>query len=319
MPLFSVVIPTFNRRDRLLRAVRSVFAQRFSDYEIVVVDDGSTDGTTESLNELAGRLRVFRQENRGPARARNVAVGEAVGEYVAFLDSDDWWMPWTLERYAALLAEHGRPTWLYGKSFVDATGAAGPLHEAPCAAARHVDYYHAAEGNGLIPNPTGVVVRRDAFLRAGGFLESLPVGEDFDLWFRIGAEPGFVVMDSPVAYVREHHPATLTEDLDRSFEGIRELVRRERQGAYPSSELASAVRHGMITRHLVYYAGKYVERGRRDLALRFFWEVLRMQAAAGFREPGFGGRRNRFLLSFPLWLAAPAAYRRLRDASRRRG
>lgn len=318
MPLFSVVIPTYNRRERLARALRSVLAQRFEDFEIVVVDDGSTDGTAESLPELGGRLRLLRQANRGPASARNLGVRESRGDYVAFLDSDDCWLPWTLQRYAALLEAHGRPTWIYGRKWVDAERA-DPTVEEPCQAAWYPDFYHAAERDGLITNPTGVAVRRDVFLRLGGFAESLVVGEDFDFWFRIGAEPGFVVMDSPAAYVREHHPETLTEDVERSFRGIRELVRRNDAGVYPAGDLAVRVRHGMITRHLVFYAGKYVERARRDLALRFYLTVLRLQARAGFREPGFGGSRNRFLLSFPLMLTAPGTYRRLRATIRGRG
>src|ERR1019366_7503629 len=99
-PKFSIIIPTYNRLDYLKQALRSVWAQTFTDYEIIVVDDGSNDGTREYLNGLWSKLRILSQPNSGPGAARNVGIREAQGEYIALVDSDDLWFPWTLEIFA---------------------------------------------------------------------------------------------------------------------------------------------------------------------------------------------------------------------------
>src|SRR5262245_53825606 len=95
-PQFSVIIPTHNRLCLLQRALGSVRNQTFRDYEVIVVDDGSSDGTWNYLGSLVPFIKALRQENRGPGPARNLGATHATGSYLAFLDSDDLWFPWTL-------------------------------------------------------------------------------------------------------------------------------------------------------------------------------------------------------------------------------
>src|SRR5262249_13898423 len=115
MSLFSIVIPTFNRVGLLSATLQSIFAQRFSNYDIVLVDDGSTDGTMDFLRSLGQRIRIFRQPNQGPGAARNLGARHAGGTYLAFLDSDDLWFPWTLDVYQDVINEHGHPSFVAGK------------------------------------------------------------------------------------------------------------------------------------------------------------------------------------------------------------
>jgi glycosyltransferase involved in cell wall biosynthesis len=310
MPFFSVIIPTYNRRDRTVRAVRSVLAQRFADYEIVVVDDGSADGTGDAVAALHPGIRVLRQPNRGAAAARNAGISASRGEWVAFLDSDDLWLPWTLEHYAAVISEH-RPTWLCATGFLDLGAPESERREEARVVRTYPCYLESAAQSGIMPMMNGVAVRREALERLGGFPEVLRVGEDFDLWLRLGSEPGFALIESPIAFIREHHAASLTEDIGGSYRGLLDLARRDRAGRYGGEEGAFA-RRGMISRHLVYYAIRYVRKGRRARAVRFWLEVARIQAAARFREPAFGGSRNRFLLTFPLFLVSPRLHATLR-------
>src|SRR5262249_43873892 len=114
LPKFSVIIPTFNRGDLLERTLASVRAQTFADFDLIVVDDGSTDRTAESLRAQAKSLRVFSQSNRGPGAARNLGAANAGGTYLAFLDSDDLWFPWTLATFAAAIDKYGQPSVLSG-------------------------------------------------------------------------------------------------------------------------------------------------------------------------------------------------------------
>ena len=113
--LFSVIIPTYNRLPLLQQALRSVWAHTFTDYEVVVVDDGSTDGTLAYLQSLGDRLRVLSQSNRGPGAARNLGLRSSNGEYIAFLDSDDLWFPWTLDIYAEIIRQGGEPSFIAGR------------------------------------------------------------------------------------------------------------------------------------------------------------------------------------------------------------
>ena len=103
----TVIIPTYNRRALVQQAIDSVLAQTYTDYEIIVVDDGSTDGTGEALAARYGeRIRYFCQENKGRALARNLGIAEALGEYVSFLDSDDLFRQDELERHIQGMADH---------------------------------------------------------------------------------------------------------------------------------------------------------------------------------------------------------------------
>src|SRR5262245_60885234 len=113
--LFSVVIPVHNRRHLLPRTLDSVWAQTFTDFEVIVVNDGSTDETGEWLAAKGEVVRAITQANRGPGAARNLGTREARGEYVAFLDSDDVWPSWTLETFAELICKHKSPAILAGR------------------------------------------------------------------------------------------------------------------------------------------------------------------------------------------------------------
>ena len=97
MPVVSVIIPTYNRKGFIAECVESVLAQSFSDFELVVVDDGSTDATEEVLAGFGAEIQVIRQEQRGPSAARNTGIQSASGEWLSFLDSDDLWLPRKLE------------------------------------------------------------------------------------------------------------------------------------------------------------------------------------------------------------------------------
>src|ERR1700730_15967656 len=118
MPLFSVVIPALNRLTLLRGAVESIFAQRFQDFEIIVVDDGSNDGTTDCFQSHGQQIKMLRQCNRGPGASRNLGARYATGTYLAFLDSDDLWFPWTLELYRNVINDCHEPSFVAGKPFM---------------------------------------------------------------------------------------------------------------------------------------------------------------------------------------------------------
>ncbi len=113
-PRFSVLIPTYNRKRLVLQAIDSVLAQTFGDYEIFVIDDGSSDGTPDALRPYLGRINLLQQANQGPEVARNLAARRADGEYLVMLDSDDMLMPRALEIYNQVLRNFDSPPILIG-------------------------------------------------------------------------------------------------------------------------------------------------------------------------------------------------------------
>src|SRR5262249_53333896 len=152
-------------------ALKSIFAQRCTEYEVIVVDDGSTDGTVDFLQSLGNRVNVFRQSNRGPGAARNLGFRYAKGKYVAFLDSDDLWFPWTLQVYRAVIEDYCAPSFIAGKPLV--FSKKHELHDAVACAKQveQFDDYLASSDEWRWWGVSSFVIRRDAFVAAGGFPE----------------------------------------------------------------------------------------------------------------------------------------------------
>ena len=181
-PTVSVVLPTHQRRKILRQAIASVLAQTYRDFELIVIDDGSTDGTgemVESLDGWDGRLRYRWQPNRGASAARNAALRLAQGEIVAFLDSDNVWRPDHLERLVGALERHPDADLAHERPFVGRRASK---------AERVMTHVRTLLVGNLIPQISGVAVRRDAALAAGGFNERMNLGEDADLWLRLALQ-----------------------------------------------------------------------------------------------------------------------------------
>jgi glycosyltransferase involved in cell wall biosynthesis len=203
----SVVIPAYNAERHLREALDSVLTQTHADREIVVVNDGSTDGTLDLLRDYEGRLRVFNQDNAGVSRARNRGVEESEGEWVAFLDQDDVWYGRKLEKQIKVLEEHPDASFIYCD--LDVTDEDGNI--VTRRASRNwdfkMDWIQALIGGRFHPFPSTVVIRKELFLEQGGFCTDF-VGnmhEDVDLWARLYQITEFYFVDEPLVQYR-HEP-----------------------------------------------------------------------------------------------------------------
>ena len=185
-PTVSVIIPTYNRAHLIGRAIRSVLNQTYQDFEIIVVDDGSTDNTEEVVKGFNdGRIRYIRHdENRGGAAARNTGIRAAKGEYIAFQDDDDEWLPGKLEKQIKAL--EGAPPEV-GVVYTDfrrfderSTNELKPTKVMQVSGDIHGDLLE----DNFIGTPT-VLVRRGCFDKVGMFDEELPRFQDWELWIRI--------------------------------------------------------------------------------------------------------------------------------------
>jgi glycosyltransferase involved in cell wall biosynthesis len=288
--LFSVIIPTFNRVSLLADTLDSVLAQRLPDFEIIVVDDGSTDGTLEYLRSSRKDVRVLRQSNRGAGAARNLGSLEARGKYLAFLDSDDLWFPWTLEVYRDIIQMHREPSFIAGKPYTFSD--AQEIHKAVSGPARSewfVDYF-ASGDEWRWWGASSFVMRRDAFNGVGGFTEEWVNDEDTDLTFRMGVAPGFVQITAPVTFAFREHPASVSKDHARLLAGTWSRIRAEQEGRYPGGKTREMERLRILLRHVRPVALGCLRQGLWREAWRMYISTFKWNTLLG---------RIKFLALFP--------------------
>ena len=248
-PLFSVIVPTYNRARLLRDALSSVMTQTHGDYEIVVVDDGSSDETPAIVEELGDRVRFLRQPQQGPGAARNRGAAQARGRYLAFLDSDDLWFPWTLAVYARVIAEHQSPAFVAGKPrLFKAVSDLQPVREEPLSTHAFADYFRSGD-QWRWWGTTSFVIRSDAFHAAGGFTDAPINGEDADLALRLGEAPGFVQVTAPFTFGYRQHDAMTTSLTRRTLDGVRHAVAAEHDRRYPGGQARSRERWRILMRH----------------------------------------------------------------------
>jgi len=230
MPLFSVIIPVHNRYRPVKEAIDSVLSQTFSGHELIVVDDGSTDDTPRVAEEYADRIRYLRRENRGVSAARNTGVAASSAPWLAFLDSDDRWLPGKLERQARFIRENpGIMINQTDETWIRRGRRVNPRE-------RHLK----REGHIFIDSlelclisPSAAVMSRECFDRYGPFDEDLPACEDYDLWLRVTARERVGLAPERLVVRHGGHPDQLSARypaMDR-FRVYAILKLLEREGA----------------------------------------------------------------------------------------
>jgi glycosyltransferase involved in cell wall biosynthesis len=214
VPQVSIILPTWNRLPLLRRAVDSVLSQTHSDFELVIVDDGSTDGTRDYLASIGdSRLRPLWLEHRGDlTSARSAGLRHVRGEWVAFLDSDDLWLPEKLALQLQRLALHPACRWSYtGYRLVDADER--PLRERSALLRRPVSG-HILEPMLRFEMAASIVtllVQRSLIEEVGGFDPSIPIRSDFDFALRLAARSEVCALPENLALVREHAGRTTAQ------------------------------------------------------------------------------------------------------------
>lgn len=263
----SVIIPSYNRGHIIQRAIDSVLAQTYLPNEIIVIDDGSTDNTVDSLQEkysqsLSGitipKIKILLLSHRGVSAARNAGVATACGEWVAFLDSDDAWQPDKLQEQVKLLSQsldqsleqsptyhlcHTNEIWIRDGRRVN------PMDK------------HQKRGGHIFPHclplccisPSSVLINKSIFCELGGFDESLPACEDYDLWLRFCARYSVLYLDQPLTIKYGGH----ADQLSRQYWGmdrfrIQALDKLLRSGVLTAKDhaLAKAMRDKKIMIYL---------------------------------------------------------------------
>mgnify|MGYP001560062154 CR=1 FL=1 len=276
MGKISAIIPAYNAEKYIKDAIESVLAQTYPAYEIIVVDDGSTDRTRETVKELQVsscryqvEIKYIYQENKGPGAARNAGIKVAKGEYIAFLDSDDMWMPEKIEKQARLLHNsdyamvycdmgHEVDGKLIYKAYLKEKGYKG---------VGSGDIYEKLLKENFIFTPT-VLARKEALVKIGYFDESYRICEDYKMWLNIAKKYHIGFLDE-VLVTRRRTKMNITEDkllfIDSGIRLFRELLNSNNH----SSELKNIIQSEYHRRfyHLGYY---YWDKGDMAMARKNF-------------------------------------------------
>jgi glycosyltransferase involved in cell wall biosynthesis len=245
MPFVTIVLPTYQRLAYLQDAIGSVLAQTFTDWELIVVDDGSTDGSLEWLRSIADeRITVIATTHSGnPSRLRNLGAAHGSGEWIAFLDSDDLWTAEKLARQAAALANNSRSRWsCTGVSFVDDSGAVIPQRAGASYRAHSgwiLEKLLTFEAAATMPT---LMVQRSLFDEVGAFDESVLLREDYDLELRLAARAEIHALSEPLTIVREHDGRTSSRRRVTDLHRANEMVMRRFEDSTTSARVRAICR-----------------------------------------------------------------------------
>ncbi len=271
----AVIIPTYNSAAYLARAIKSVLTQTYCHYQIVVVDDGSTDDTQVVLKSFEGQIVSLYQPNSGQACARNRGIRSSQSRYIAFLDADDEWVPRKLEKQIAFLEDNPDFAMVYSDCITSGTGPFAGPHFARIGRPATGRVFAQFLDNCNVFTPT-VVVRRDCLESVGAFNESLRVSEDFNLWLRIAAVGKIGAIEEALAIRHPRHSSLSSttpanQMLANSVACFEDVL--QRCTTLPPNE-RNALRHKTASRHYEY--GSYLLLGAEHRAARVqFFEAMR--------------------------------------------
>ncbi|MDJ0986715.1 MAG: glycosyltransferase [Desulfobacterales bacterium] len=264
-PLVSVIIPTYNRDWIVAEAIDSVLAQDFSDYELLVVDDGSEDRTAEILAAYGDNITVLHQSNKGVSAARNCGIAAAAGRLIAFLDSDDLWLPQKLSTQVKFFSDHPdavinqtEERWIRNGVRVNPKK-------------RHLKFSGMIFERSLalcLVSPSAVMIKKILFDTVGVFDEDLPACEDYDLWLRISCRYPVHLIETALIIKRGGHEDQLSRAAGLDKYRIRSLVK------LLESDLLAPQQQRVVIDTLyekcTVYAGGCRKRGREEEAETYY-------------------------------------------------
>ncbi len=267
MPKVSVIIPTYNRAHLIGRAIQSVLDQTYQNFEIIVVDDASTDETEELVKSFSdNRINYVRhQKNKGGSAARNTGIRAAKGEFIAFFDSDDEWLVEKLKKQI--------------DKFRMSSKKVGVIYCGHCIVGEETqevvdEVIFSLRGNVFlnllkmcITPGSSLVVRRYCFRKAGFFDEALPSCQDWDMWIRLSRYYEFDFI--PEILVKYHlHGTRISTDLNARIQGIEAVLKKYRVNLSEYPSILSSHLHGLGRLHCI--------KGNRKMGRMYFWKVIEL-------------------------------------------
>lgn len=268
----SIIIPTFNRAWALRDAIDSVLTQKADNFELIVVDDGSSDRTQALLADYTGRLVNLKQKNRGVSSARNAGIRISRGSLIAFLDSDDQWLPGKLATQTAFFMAHPEAAICQTEEIWVRNGIrVNPKkkHAKPSG-----DIFERSLSLCLV-SPSAVMLRRELFDDVGFFDETLPACEDYDLWLRIGYRYPVHLIKTPLIIKRGGHSDQLSRQAGLDRYRIQSLFSLIKNDGLSSAQRSQAV--AVFKEKCCIYAEGCRKRGR-DTEAKYFNRLARIRS-----------------------------------------
>jgi glycosyltransferase involved in cell wall biosynthesis len=287
MPTISVIIPAYNAEKTIQETIESVLDQTFQDFELIVINDGSTDRTLEIISSFTdSRLQVFSFPNSGAQKSRNVGLSKSSGEYIAFLDADDLWNPDKLELQLKALKENPEAAVAYSwTDYIDESShfLYQGFHKSP-----QGDIYPLLLVKNYLENGSNPLMTRQALSEIGGFDESLSGGQDWDLYLRLAARYKFVSVPQ-VQILYRLSPNSISSNILRQESACLLVLSRAFSNA-PSS--LQHIKKQSLS-HLYFYLTlkalqKPLKRQKGMIAARYFRLAI-------YYEPGLLRRRSRLM------------------------
>lgn len=269
-----MIVPTFNRLELLKETIKSLSSQGKNVFEIIVVDDGSTDGTIEFIKKAQPGVLLIEQPNQGPGAARNRGIEAATGEYIAFLDSDDLWFPWTCQAYRKVIEESDAGL-IFGKPhlFRNSDDLEKINFRAESLAWNSFNDYFASGDEWRWWGASSFIVRRD-LLEGVRFVEQPINGEDADFVMKLGSGIRLAqVIDVPTFAYREHDGSVM-KNLNKTLAGAWNLARSENAGRYPGGKSQEKSRRIILGRHIRPVILELLRAGRKVEGWDLFRETL---------------------------------------------
>jgi hypothetical protein len=284
---FSVLVPVYNMEKLIGATIDSVLSQNFVDYELIVIDDGSTDKTQNVLQDYGTRIKVIHQSNQGPEAARNRGAAVAAGEYLVLLDHDDLLFPWSLTVYDRVIRAFESPPLIIGAMsyFDDEQAVPGRDYDGDVVEVlKYRDYLSRDVTVGL--SCSRMVVQRSVFEAASELrsaLRAFPV-DDHHLMLSVGTSGPCLVVREPITVAHRVHPCNTSHDVEFIVKGVSSLIRFERQGQYPGGRSRRFERHACLGGLAWCWVKHALEHRRFGLACRLFVQSGPLVAAGAIKK-----------------------------------
>lgn len=280
---FSILMAVYNREKYLREAIDSVLSQTFASFELIAIDDGSTDGSLAVLKSYGNRIKLLQQPNQGPEVARNSGAAVAEGEYIVILDSDDFFFPFALETFDRVIREFDSPPVITGSIRYFRDGQKIPAEEfvpTPIRVLKYKDYISKS-----LPLATNsIIMRKSVYDDIGGMRNSTPKtfhNEDMNLLLKAGTHSPFIVIQEPATSAYRLHGENSIGSVKAIADGMLRIASAERQGQYPGGSQRRWDRYAIIGGRSSTWALRYCwHQKQRMLALKLLFGTAPMVLAA---------------------------------------
>lgn len=263
---FSVIIPSYNRADLITKTIESVLNQSFKDYELIVVNDGSTDNTLEVLSPYKNKIILIDKENSGAEKSRNAGAEKASGNYLCFLDSDDLFFDWTLDVYNTIIVKQKHPPLIIGQPLhftSDTSGNFFGKSKDEIAYMVYRDYF--SKDRTVYSSSSMIVIRRDIFFELGGFRKNYIRKEfyldDIEFMQRAGTVSPVVIVYSPFQFAYRTHPENSVKNLKRVLKSLNQLLYLDKQNLFAGGAERKSDRQAIIGGPVYYWLLKALRHG----------------------------------------------------------